>query len=526
VLQAALEERNRDVPDDQAIRARIGINLGEVIVDGDDRFGEGVNIAARLEQLAETGGICVSDKVAREVEKKLAFGFVPMGPQKVKNIAEPVEAFRVSRETGPSRRRKSGRPGWPVMAAALAVLAACLAAVFILKPWATPRPDGPPVLAVLPFANLTGDPSLDYLGLAVPDGVLTMLSSSPVLRVVARSASLTTPAGDPPEQIAWRLGADYLLEGSIRKGALGHQVAARLLDGPTGEQVWAGTFGGQGLDVAALQEAVARDVYVELGSSEGVVAGQEVPLAWDRLSDDPAEYDIFLRGAGALLTWTDQGRQDAFRILTEGIAQFPRSALLRTLLAGVHSSLVTDHLTDNPRREMDVAWAQLQEAALKPDMTMLERWLLHYVRADVTPSVTGDLAAAFADAVEAQRLVPYEPLSALSMSRVATNAGHPELGIAWAEFAAEAMKPAIWPADNLAWAYLHGGRNADALQLYESAERRCDLCYAVALVRAGREDAARKIVAEVMVYWPAASVAIARLDETDRFPAMVAPLRA
>jgi class 3 adenylate cyclase len=146
VLQAALEERNRDVPDDQAIRARIGINLGEVIVDGDDRFGEGVNIAARPEQLAETGGICVSDKVAREVEKKLAFGFVPMGPQKVKNIAEPVEAFRVSRETGPSRRRKSGRPGWPVMAAALAVLAACLAAVFILKPWATPRPDGPPVL--------------------------------------------------------------------------------------------------------------------------------------------------------------------------------------------------------------------------------------------------------------------------------------------------------------------------------------------------------------------------------------------
>ena len=106
-LQRGLAERNANVPEDQRIQVRIGINLGEVIVEGDDRYGEGVNIAARLEQLADPGGICVSGKVAKEVEKKLAFGFEPMGEQKVKNIAEPVQAFRVKLDGMPARRLAS-----------------------------------------------------------------------------------------------------------------------------------------------------------------------------------------------------------------------------------------------------------------------------------------------------------------------------------------------------------------------------------------------------------------------------------
>jgi adenylate cyclase len=359
---------------------------------------------------------------------------------------------------------------------------------------------------------------------AVPDGELTMLSSSPVLRVVSRSASLTTPPGDPARQIAWRLGADYLLEGSIRQGGLGFEVAARLLDGATGDQVWSGTFGGQGKDVAALQEAVAREVYVEIGSARGVVAGQLVPLAWEGLSDNPAEYDIFLRAAAAILTWTDQGRADAGRLLADGLARFPDSVLLRVLLAGLHGNLIVDRRTDDPRREADAAWALLQQAATKTDMTMLERWMFHYVRATAAPRATGDLAGAFADAVEAQRMMPFEPQSSIDLAMVATNAGHLDLGIAWAEFAVAAMRPATWGEEMLAWVYLHGGRNADALRLYESFEYRCDLCYAVALVRVGRLDEAKAVVAQVRKDWPEGSIAIARLDDTDRFPVMVEPL--
>jgi len=273
-LQTGLAVRNAEVPEDQRILARIGINLGEVIVEGDDRFGEGVNIAARLEQLAEPGGICVSAKVAREVERKLAFGFVSMGERRVKNIAAPIHVYRVSAEAGAGPRLAA--PGgvgrrWLVPLGVVALLVACaLGAVLWLWPPA-PRSEGPPVLAVLPFGNLTGDPALEYLGLSVPDGVLTILSSSPVLRVVSRSASLTTPATDPTRQVAWRLGADYVLEGSIRRGADGLDVSARLLDGATGDQVWSGAQSGQGDDVAGLQAAVARDVYLKIGSARPVL---------------------------------------------------------------------------------------------------------------------------------------------------------------------------------------------------------------------------------------------------------------
>ena len=139
-LQRGLAERNADVPEDQRVQVRIGINLGEVIVEGDDRYGEGVNIAARLEQLADPGGICVSGKVAKEVEKKLAFGFEPMGAQQVKNIAEPVQAFRVKLDGMPIKRMASVSPKralpWAAAVAAIVLLAG--GAWFALR---TPAPD-------------------------------------------------------------------------------------------------------------------------------------------------------------------------------------------------------------------------------------------------------------------------------------------------------------------------------------------------------------------------------------------------
>ncbi|WP_292243221.1 adenylate/guanylate cyclase domain-containing protein, partial [Mesorhizobium sp.] len=155
-LQRGLAERNGAVPEDQRIRVRIGINLGEVIVEGEDRFGEGVNVAARLQQLADPGGICVSAKVAREVEKKLAFGFEPMGEQKVKNIAEPVQAFRVILE-GQARRRpaRSSFPHWVWAAVVVSILILVLVGS-VWQFWPTATVVGKPSVAVLPFDNYGG----------------------------------------------------------------------------------------------------------------------------------------------------------------------------------------------------------------------------------------------------------------------------------------------------------------------------------------------------------------------------------
>ena len=242
------------------------------------------------------------------------------------------------------------------------------------------------------------------------------------------------------------------------------------------------------------------------------------------MTDDPAEYEVFLRGAGAILSFTDTGRQDAERILTEGIAAFPKSALLRTLLAALHLNLVLDNATDDPRREIDTAWTLLQEAGAKKDMSPLERWLFRYVRAQVLPMATGDLDAALRDAIEAQRLVPYEPQANIDLSRVAANAGRPDLAVAWADFAERSMPPdAEWVRQIAAWAYMFGGRNDDALRLYEGFERPCGVCLATALVRAGRIDEAQKVIADLRAVWPEAGIAVVRLDETNRFPVMVEP---
>jgi adenylate cyclase len=193
-----LAERNSNVPEDQRIDVRIGINLGEVIVEGDDRLGEGVNIAARLEQLAEPGGICVSGKVTKEVEKKLAFGFVPMGEQRVKNIQEPIPVFKVRLDGIPRRaaakKREASRWAWPIVFAMVAIAALAWFTLHRTDLLSSLRVPGTfPSIAVLPFGDLSPDKSLGYLGNSVAEDIITMLSRFSDLKVVSRTSSFKRP---------------------------------------------------------------------------------------------------------------------------------------------------------------------------------------------------------------------------------------------------------------------------------------------------------------------------------------------
>src|SRR5262245_49614751 len=160
-LQRGLAESNASLPKNACIQVRIGVNLGEVIVEGEDRYGEGVNIAARLQQLAEPGGIWVSGKVAREVEKTLAFGFEPMGEQKVKNIVEPISAYRVVMEPSQTVQLPAKLPGLPER----------------------------PTLVVLPFTNLGGDPEQAWFAEGIVDELITALSRFRSFAVIARNSS-------------------------------------------------------------------------------------------------------------------------------------------------------------------------------------------------------------------------------------------------------------------------------------------------------------------------------------------------
>ena len=244
-LQRGLGERNANVPEDQRVQVRIGINLGEVIVEGDDRYGEGVNIAARLEQLADPGGICVSGKVAREVEKKLAFVFEAMGAQQVKNIAEPIQAFRVKLDGAPVKRKTpvvSPKRALPWAAAVAAILLLVGAAWFALR---TPGPEPAvatgtkPSIAVLPFENLSGDETTNRLASGITEDLITDLSHIRKIDVIARN-STEVYKGQPIDVrgVARNLNVRYVFEGSVQHEGDQIRVTAQLIDAATGVHVW------------------------------------------------------------------------------------------------------------------------------------------------------------------------------------------------------------------------------------------------------------------------------------------------
>src|SRR5262245_22033557 len=290
-LQRGLAERNAAVPAKERIQVRIGINLGDVIVEGEDRYGEGVNVATRLEQLADPGGICVSGKVAHEVEKRMAFRFEPMGNQKVKNIAEPVPAYRIRLDGAPKRRSKAmpAKRTW-MWVAAVSVL---LVAVGAWLAGRTLNDEIPPGLGqelakglseelseglggqetsdarssleVLPFDNLSDDKEQGFLADGITEDLTTELARVPGLLVMSRNAAFAYKGkAMKPADVAKELNVRYILEGSIRRVGDDMRINAQLIDSTTGGHLWAERFDGKWADVFALQDQVVTRVATAL----------------------------------------------------------------------------------------------------------------------------------------------------------------------------------------------------------------------------------------------------------------------
>jgi class 3 adenylate cyclase/TolB-like protein len=340
-LQAGLAERNQALPDAEPILARIGINLGEVIVDGDDRYGEGVNIAARLEQLAEPGGICVSEKVAREVEKKLAFGFEAMGAQKLKNIAEPVQAFRVSNQATVWRLPGVRRSRWLGLGGAiLALVIAVIAVLGVMRQTqtqATPVREGPLSIAVLSFANQTGDPERAYIGIALPDNVTVILCASPLLRYTAYVSDESTAQPGGVRAIASDNRVDLVLDGSIGLASPGISFTGRLYDGQTGDVVTSFSVDVPDNDLARLQYLIATKVLDVVAVLTNVPQTSALDPDWAKSSAAPDEYAFFLRGMAEHMSAANSSEDDAMKIYEAGLARYPQSVILRILKAYIHS---------------------------------------------------------------------------------------------------------------------------------------------------------------------------------------------
>ncbi len=282
-VQQDLKHRNKDLPDDRKVQFRIGVNLGEVIVDRKEIYGDGVNVAARLESLAEPGGICISESVHTALGNKLPLDYAFIGEQAVKNIAKPVRAYHARLKPdavlpAPSVRPRARRPMHLVMAATAAAVVLVIGAGVIAwwQPWwmreepaslvrmAFPLPDKPSI-AVLPFDNLSGDPKEDAFADGMTENIITALSKIPNLFVIARNSSFTYKGkAVKVGQVAEELGVRYVLEGSLQRSGDRVRVTAQLIDALSGHHLWAERYDRNVKDIFALQDEIALNIVTQL----------------------------------------------------------------------------------------------------------------------------------------------------------------------------------------------------------------------------------------------------------------------
>jgi TolB-like protein/class 3 adenylate cyclase len=295
-VQQGMRERNADVPPEKRIEFRIGINLGDVIVEGRDLYGDGVNIAARLEGLAEPGGICISQTVLNHARGKIAFDVEDLGERALKNIVQPIHVYRVLLRSSPG----SGMPRSPKPVLAL--------------------PDKPSI-AVLPFQNMSGDPEQEYFTDGMVEDVITALSRIRWLFVIARNSSFAYKGKSPNiREVGRELGVRYVLEGSVRKAANRLRITGQLIDTATGAHLWADRFDGSLEDVFELQDQVTSSV---IGAIAPKLEQAEIERAKRKPTENLDAYDYYLRGMASIYRWTSQDMSEALQLFYKAIELDP-----------------------------------------------------------------------------------------------------------------------------------------------------------------------------------------------------------
>ena len=328
-VQSGMGSRNAATPEDRRIEFRIGINSGDIIVEDGDIHGDGVNIAARLEGVAEPGGICVSAIVHDQVRDRLDCVFEDLGEQSLKNIVRPVRMYRIGPEIGASRPLSG-------------VDAAGTAAV---QPAALPLPDKPSI-AVLPFQNMSGDPEQEYFVDGMVEEIITALSRIRWLFVIARNSTFTYK-GRPIEvkEIGRELGVRYILEGSVRKGGSRVRITAQLIDAETGAHLWADRFDGLIEDVFELQDKIALSV---AGVIEPALQAAEMRRSAARPTTDLTAYDLYLRALAVFYPITKERVIEALRLFEEAIAIDPHYGPALSWAAMCHREIATSGWAEAP----------------------------------------------------------------------------------------------------------------------------------------------------------------------------------
>jgi adenylate cyclase len=463
-VQRELAQRNTELPDKRKMEFRIGINLGDVVVDGERIYGEGVNIAARVEGLAQGGGICISGTVYEHVKSKLALGYEFLGEHTVKNIAEPVRVYRINLE----------------------------------KPEARPlEPPTKPSIAVLPFKNLSGDPEQEYFSDGITEDIITALSRIRQFFVIAGNSTFAYKGTSPDvRQVAKELGARYILEGSVRKAASRVRISAQLIEGTTGNHLWAERYDRDLEDVFAVQDEITQTV---VGAIEPELVKSELHRARIKPPENLHAQDCYYRGMWHLNRRTKEDFTEARRLFERSTELDPNFG---PAYVGIVRTYYQQRLSGDTVRDSERVFRAARKAIELDDEDSSAHLAL-----GIAYRTEGDTVAEIAEYEIAVKLNPSSAWTYNNLGVALTRSDRIEEGIAYLHTALR-----LSPKDTITSPRVHARLTAAYLRLkqYEEAvacgreaTRRANLnwpAYAYlisALGHLGRADEARRVHEEL-----------------------------
>jgi adenylate cyclase len=518
-IQEELKLRNAELPENRKMEFRIGINLGDVIEEGDRIYGDGVNIAARVEGLAEAGGICISGTVFEHIKDKLTLWNEYLGEHAVKNIKEPVRVYRVRMEPGAEAPKVSiettpgpGRWKWAA-SGAIAVLIVIAAALAVWKFYL--RPSQPPIepasvekmayklpekpsIAVLPFTNLSGDPEQEYLGDGLTEQIITSLSMVPRLFVIARNSTFTYKGrAVKVQQVAEELGVRYVLEGGVQKAGHKVRITAQLIDALKGHHLWAERYDRDLKDFFALQDEITKEIMSAIQVK--LTAGEHARVFAKGTSNLKA-YIKVMQGNGYFYRFNKEGNFRARKLAEEAVVLDPEYASAYCLLGQTHYFAPLLGLSKSPQKSLQESAKLLQKALAIDESHPVASSVLAYVY-----SRQGQHEKSLAQAERAVALNPNMAPPNVNLCGALFRVGRYEEAIQSGEKGIRLDPKGPYPYFFfLASAYCFAGRYEDAIATLKKGMARAPaspmphVALAAIYGIAGREEEARAEVAEVL----------------------------
>jgi adenylate cyclase len=483
-VQQGMRERNADISPEKRLEFRIGINLGDVIVEGRDLYGDGVNIAARLEGLAEPGGISISQTVLNHARGKIAFEIEDLGEQALKNIVRPVHVYRLLLNS--SRGDVASRSSEPQLA----------------------LPDKPSI-AVLPFQNMSGDPEQEYFADGMVEEIITALSRFKWLFVIARNSSFTFKGRAVDiKEVGRRLGVRYVLEGSVRKASGKVRITGQLIDAVTGTHLWADRFERDLIDIFALQDEVTVAV---VSAIQPKLLQTEIEMAARRRPENLTAYDFYLRAMQQFYLATREGVAEAIRLAHRALELDPRFGVMAALASVCHMRNVIWGYAADPQFERNEA-VRLLRLALSIDDSDPEALALSSL---ASAFMVGDCESEIEMADRAVALNPNSYIAWFCRGWVYKIAGLPEEAVGSFERAIR-MSP-IDPLlhhsfGGIGFAFIELRRFDEAIVAGKKAQRQNPFysqayrCLASAFAHLGRDAEAREAAARLLEVDPAFTI--------------------